>query len=236
MTRRISRLGLAAAMSALLAGTAFAGPLEMSLTSGSQSTGNMSVTDGSSYTNSDFNGWDISYFTPMSNAPSTDPWGLNLSGFVASCVSVSGCSSLTVSLSGTGFTTPVGVDGFGTGLTNNNTMGPSAATGTIMQSAYYDSSDSYFGTGGAIGTLNLNGFGSTFTYGGGPTSGTYSLTLVDTFSASCTSSNCAIFGIDSSIGGAPASTDVPEPGTLGLFAAGLLGCGLLIARRRSRQS
>ncbi len=32
------------------------------------------------------------------------------------------------------------------------------------------------------------------------------------------------------------STTVPEPGTLALFAAGLLGCALVAARRRARQS
>ena len=40
------------------------------------------------------------------------------------------------------------------------------------------------------------------------------------------------YGITGDIAGGP-STSVPEPGTLALFGAGLLGCALVAARRRS---
>lgn len=232
MIMRISKLGLAAAITAMLAGTAFAGPLEMSLSSGTQSTGNFMVISGTSYVNSDLNGWNISYFIPTSNSPSTQPYGLNLSGFVAACLNTNGCGSLTLSISGTGFKTAVGMDGFGTGLVNNQ-MVTGETTGSIVQTAYYDLGDGYMGKADTIGTITLNGFGSQYVTGGGPASGTYSLTLVDQFSAGCTGSNCAVFGVDGSIGGV-AST-VPEPGTLALFGAGLLGCALAITRRRARQ-
>lgn len=238
MIRRVSHLGLglAAAIGVLLAGTALAGPMELSLSSGGSSTGNMSISNGGVYSNADFNGWNVSYLTPTSNSPTADPWGLNLSGFTASCVSLSGCADLTISLSGTGFTTPVAMSGFGIGLTNNNSMGPTAMTGTLQQTAYYDMGNSFFGNSNTIGSLTLKGFGSSFANGGGPTTGSYSLTLVDTFSSSCKVADCAIFAIDSSIGAAAAtSTTVPEPGTLALFAAGLLGCALWM-RRRARQS
>ena len=230
MTRRTSRLAIIAAVGAMAAGTAFAGPIQMKVTSGSYTT-TFFTTTGSSYSNSDLSGWNVTYFTPVSNSPSAQPFGLDLGGFAAACENSSGCDSLTVSISATGFTTPVGINGFSTGLVNNNLTGPNTMTGKVMQTAYYGLSDNYMDESNAIGSITLNGFGGQYKVGGGPAPGpnmtSYSLTLVDTLSSSCTTNQCAVFSIDGSIAG-----NVPEPGTLALFGAGLLGCALAIARRR----
>lgn len=231
MNRHVTKLGLVAAigaMGAMMAGTALATPLEMNLSSGSSTATGISVyptANAAGYYNADFNGWDVEYImTGNSNSPSLTPFGIDLGGVVAACQNASGCDPLTVSVSDTGFTTPT--NGLETTLSDTQT-----GMGSVMQQAYYDTSNSYFGTGGSIGSVTLNGSGTMSAMGGGPLSGMYSLTLVDTFSTSCTSTGCASFSIDGNI------TSVPEPGTLALFGAGLLGCGLfLVRRRRARQS
>jgi hypothetical protein len=228
MNRHISKLGLIAAIGAMAAGTAFAGPMQMTVSSGGNSS-TFFTTNGSSYTNSDLNGWDVSYFVPESNSPSTQPWGLDLGGFTTACMNSSGCGALTVSISATGFTTPVGANEFGTTL-----GGALTGSGSVMQTAYWGASNQLWDESGTIGTLTSLGS----TVGGGPAPAmdmsAYSLTLVDTFNATCTKSNCASFSIDGDITGV---STVPEPGTLALFGAGLLGCGLFVSRRRrARQS
>ncbi len=242
MTTRFAQLGLAAAMGAMLAGTAFAGPLalQMSLASGTNPPDTFRIASGTTYTNPDLNGWNIRSLVASSDSPSVQPFGLNLNGLV-SCLNASGCVPLRVAVSATGFTSHAGMAAFGTGLVDNNAMGPGADTGTVVQMAYYDAGDTALSEAHPIGAITLDGFGSGYVSGGAsglaPTSD-YSLTFVDTFTDHCAHSDCALFGIDASLDGilgdsrGDGSSTVPEPGTLALFGAGLLGCALFMGRRR----
>ena len=243
MTTRFATLGLAATMGAMLSGTALAGPLtlQMSLTSGTSSPDTFNIASGSGYTHTDWNGWKISALTASSHAPSAQPFGLNLNGLV-SCLNASGCAPLTVAVSATGFTSLAAMAGFGTGLVDNNAMGPGEDTGTIVQMAYYDAGDTALSKANPIGAMTLEGFGSSYVSGDAAHLGTnahYSLTLVDTFTDHCGHGNCAVFGIDGTIdrilgdSSGDASSSVPEPGTLALFGAGRRGCALFVRRRRA---
>jgi len=153
-------------------------------------------------------------------APSVSP-RFDLGSFSASCgVSDSGCASspLTLSITDT-FTQPVPLNGFLTVLTDSQT-----GNGSVTQTATYGSSDS----SGTIGTITCTGTDmctpSGQVWGGGPVGPSpYSLTLTDVFTAADTAG--VTFSTDGDI-------RVPEPGTVALFGAALLGCALFLGRRR----
>lgn len=242
MMRRYFQVWLvAAAGTAVLAGTALASsmnPIEMTLSSGGSAVSGLTffaTPNSVGYSNSNFMGWDIySNLTGISNSPVLTPYGINLTGTVASCVNSNGCDPLTVAVSDTGFTAAAG--SFESALSNIQT-----GSGSVMQQAYYDSTDTYFGPnnqGGSLiggGPITLTDSGYISTTGLGPIAGgsAYSLTLVDTFSSSCVNSGCASFTIGGEITDPPST--VPEPGTLALFGSGLLGLALFMRRRTRRQ-
>ena len=243
MVSRLLRTGLiATALAALAAGTAFAGPVELTLTvAGHTPVNGISLyptANTSGYANSDLYGWNIYYASGASNSPMVTPFGIDLGGTVADCINASGCGDLTVQVSDVGFTSPVST--FATTLSGTQT-----GSGTVTQQTYYDpwstsniNGNAYFGKtdtiAGVSNELSLSGTGSTTMMGGGPavggTSSPYSLTLVDTFSSTCTTNGCASFSIDGNITGV--TGNVPEPGTLALFGAGLLGFAVFAGRRR----
>jgi len=238
---RLSKFGILAALAGSMAvGTAFAGPVELVITSGGQST---SILQGSgfpssaSYTGS-INGWTI---TAGTGATSYAPYlnqlvGIDLGGYTVTCAGF-GCSQdpLTISASATGFTTPIDTNGFLLEFSGNVNGGVAQTT------AYYNTANSggdYFcGNGSScnmFGSLTLGSSSSSqgkMMLGGPDTIRSYSLTITDMFSASSS-------GLDPSYSVDTTIVQAPEPGALAIFAAGLLGCALFINRRRraSRQS
>lgn len=223
MKKYVSMLGLAAAIGVLATGTALATPIEMQITTGAHTTGVLMGTGGTvTYMNANFGGWDIKLTLGDSNSPSLQPYGLDLSSLTAECSMKGGCSSLTIAISDTDFAGPLSAGGLATSMSGLVT-GP----GTVTQWAYVDSTDTYFGKGSLIGTFSRTGPGivSGTAVGGGGSAGPFSLTLIDTLSG-CSGRGCATFSLDNDIVAAP------EPGTLALFGAGLLGCALFVGRRR----
>jgi hypothetical protein len=236
MFKHFSRLGLIAIVAgAMPAGTAFAGPIQMFLTSGGQTTsvmiGNAGTPSSYSFT-ATLNGWTISGMTGTSYSPYVNSFvGLDLGGYTATCVVVGGCSSdpLTVAISATGYTTPISLNGFLLEFSGN------VHGGTVTTSAYWDTANDYFcnsadtaaddcGSANLIGSLTLNGTSKGLSVLGGPdTIRSYSVTVIDTFSAG--TGGDPSYSVDTTL-------STPEPGTLALFGAGLLGCALVISRRR----
>jgi hypothetical protein len=244
MMKQHFRQGLGAAvLMAMAVGTALASninPIEMTLSSGGTTVSGLTfLTTANSvgYSNSNFMGWDIySNMTGTSNSPLLTPYGINLTGTVATCMNSAGCAPLTVAVSDIGFTAAAG--NFESSLTNIQT-----GLGSVMQQAYYDPTNTYFGPnndgGMLIGTpltLTMSGYDSTMGLGPIAAGSAYSLTLVDTFGSSCASAGCASFTVGGEITSAAEAPEssVPEPGSLALFGAGLLGFALFM-RRRTRQ-
>lgn len=264
MFKRLSTLGFAATAASLLAaGTVNANPIIMTITPGTGGASYTMYTGGSSGCSlgasscvnpgaSSFGGWNVTMGSTQgtSYSPSASPIGLDLGLFTAACTNGDACetSPLTISISDTGFTTP---GEFG-GSTLGNTQ---TGSGTVEQWAFINSSNtnctvtgwsagspqwsssSCTGTQMELGSpLTLNGSGTVMSYGTGTTATPYSLTLVDQFTANCSGtgsgSGCVTFSEDNNV------TAAPEPGSLAIFGAGLLGCALFVSRRRraSRQS
>lgn len=243
-----ARLGLVLGIGAAAAGTAWATPIELTVSSGTGAGSSIFLpnTGGGGmviYSNSDFNGWDIELAFGLSHSPSLALGALDLTTATANCLSAA-CDPLTLAISDVGYTTPVGPSGLKTSLSNTQLGAPS----TVTQWAYVDTSNTYFGstdpnaaadfggiddpaTAALIGTVTVNGLGSGYAYGGGSLTGPYSLTLVDQFCSNPTGSGGTCSGglSFSSDGGISAS----EPSALALFGAGLLGCALVVGRRRS---
>ena len=208
-------------LAVLLTGIAFADPIELIVESGGSSTPTLVGSDGSViYSNNNFAGWKITVVAGASNSPSLTPYGIDLSSLSAECYAAS-CAELDVYLSDTGFTQVV------TGLTQTDS-GTLTGSASTTQQAWVDQNNNDFGMTtslGSVGPLAGSGFagGSITTFvNEGPSP--YSLTLEDTF-AGCTSQGCASYSTDGNI------TAVPEPASIALFGAGLLGIAGFARRR-----
>jgi hypothetical protein len=139
-------------------------------------------TGAATYSNANFNGWDITIAAGASNSPGLSPYGLDLTSISATCTG-GACSAnpLDIFYSDTGFTRSVAAGGFQTTYSATIT-----GSGTSSEIAWASSANTLFALGGgntigaAVGPFSASGgFG---TSAGGPgVVGPYSLTIEEIF-------------------------------------------------------
>ena len=127
--------------------------------------------------------------------------------------------TLTITLTGTGFTSPSGTSNWLTQFTGNVSNG----TALVSVKSYIDNTDTLNNPGCAIGCTLLSSvdLGNSAT-AAGTTDGSFALTEVITI----TTTGAERLSIDASV------SNVPEPVSLTLLASGLLGLGLVRLRKR----
>ena len=221
---------IGALLAIALGPAAFASP-ELWLVSGSSnvvcstSGGGCSVSGNTvSYSNTNFDSWNISVVVGVSNSPglsgAAGSFGLDITSLTATCGSTAACSSnpLDIYLSDTGFTQVVPAGGFKTDYSSTQTGG------STSQSAWYTMSNTIFGTGHLIGTVGpFTSTNAGSASGGGPAGPTkYSLTIEDIFNAM---GSGATFSTDGNV------TTVPEPGAIILLGTVLVLCASKLRRR-----
>jgi hypothetical protein len=171
------------------------------------------------YQNNNFNGWNIVITAGSSDSPSLTPYGLELTALVT-CSNASGCASLAVGYSDTGFTAPVAANGF---EDSYSATVSGSGSGTTTEYGFASSSNSLFATDLALGSVGpFTATGGNIAFGGPAISGTYSLTLADVFTAA---TGPIAFSTDASV------TQTPEPSEALMLGTGLLGL-FGLARRK----
>ncbi len=136
--------------------------------------------------------------------------------------------TLVITLTGTGFTTPLGASSYLTQFTGN--VSNNGAT-TVTARSYLDNSDTLNNPGCAVGctllsSVNLGGSAT----GSAVTDGSFALTEVITITTQGNtrlSLDASVSNTSSGNGGAGTGTSVPEPMSLALLGTGLAGIGLI---------
>jgi hypothetical protein len=171
-------------------------------------------TGAATYTNANFNGWDITIAAGSSNSPGLSPYGLDLTSIAATCTG-GACSAnpLDIFYSDTGFTGSVAAGGFQTTYSATIT-----GSGTSTEIAWASSANTLFALGltnkigATVGPFSASGgFGTSV--GGPGEAGPYSLTLEEIFNDNGGSSS---FSADANV------IATPEPSSLLLLSSGLL--------------
>ena len=144
------------------------------------------------------------------NTVSTDPLSIDLN---STTVSTTTGGTLTITVSVSGLTSPIGVEEFISQVTGHLVTG----SGTVTMSAYIDDNDELYATTTPLASsLTVGDSGSDFA----TTTSPFSLTEVFTVSAT----GPADFSFDG-------STVLPEPISLTLLGSGLVGLGMVRRRR-----
>jgi hypothetical protein len=163
--------------------------------------------------------WSILVTSGTSSSPSDVPFGLDLTSLTATCESTCAGQTLIIRYSDINFSpaNPSFITGYSTTINGTG--------GSTSESAYYDNTNTIFGTGTLIGTVGpFTSTSSGTTTGGVGSVAPYSLTLVQTFSSSG-GTGALSFSSDGSV------ASVPEPSAFMLFGSVLVGCGVLLRRR-----
>ena len=227
MTKHISRLGLIAAIGAMAIGTAFAEPLSSTstLTSGPLTFSNFSatITGFGNYSPTSMSSISVTSLMPDAAGPGIEFTG-DFDAFGSGSYGDVALNYEAVASSGTM------INDIFLGL-GGAVLSGSNANVTIVECAYANAAHTVLLGGNCLsvydpppsltGELSLGGNYSTvyvtkdisYNAGNCSTDCTASLSIID-----------------------QRFSTVPEPGTLALFGAGLLGCALFVARRRARQS
>jgi PEP-CTERM motif len=196
------------------------------ITSTGATTVTVAGTGTTTYSNPNFNGWNIDIVFGVSSSPKVSPFGLELAAVVI-CTGGATCAAnpLNIFYSDTNFNIAVPAGGFQTTYSATTT-----GVGTTNEIAWANSSNTLFALGatnkiGSIGPFSSpGGFG---TASGGPAGTTpYSLTIEDIFTAN---GGAASYSTDANVTAATAA--VPEPSSLALLASGLLLATFLKYRR-----
>jgi hypothetical protein len=175
-----------------------------------------------SYSNSNFNGWNISVASGTSHSPNLTPFGLDLASLTATCAS-GGCTTtpLQVWYTDLNFTVPVIAGGFQTTFSSTQT-----GTGTASESAWFSNLNTAFSQQNLIGTVGPFSSSNVGSATGGSVAATpsYSLTLEQVFTDA--SGTSVSFSVDGNVINA-----VPEPAAIVLFGTVLALCAAGFRRR-----
>jgi hypothetical protein len=194
---------------------------EMKLISGSSM---VTITDSDhgtvSYSNFDFNGWEVFIAFGATNSPNLSPFGLDLTSLVATCASGNCTQPLDVFYSDIGFNKPISANGFMTMFSSTQT-----GNGTTSESAWFSNLDTLFSQQNFIGTVGP--FSETnhgeAQGGAAPAVPDYSLTLEQVFTAN---TNPVSFSVDGDV-----VAVTPEPSSGVLVLMGLLLIALIAVVR-----
>ncbi len=211
----LKKLLLGTVLAACAASVASADSLEIE--SSGATTAVVNGTGTAMYTNSDFNGWNISITFGSSNSPSLSPYGLDMTALV-SCNGA--CSNpLEIFFSDTNFSGPLGAGDLGTSYSAT----VSGSGGSTTETAWVDPTNTLFGQTATIGSIGpFTGTNSGTALGGPSVAGPYSLTIEDIFTAGA---NPVSFSTDAAV------TATPEPSEALMLGMGLLSLLGLVRRK-----